>query len=855
MNVPYSWLIELLPELPDKLGPDPHALEPIMAMLGTGIEEIVDAPAPPDGVIFGVTLEENTVLARKIAPDGLLALPDTHLKALKIDVGDGLPKTVVTGAPNARAGIGVAVAVPGTQLAAFQSVDTDGQGTVVGERQIQGVLSWGMACSPKELGIGEYGGGLLELPATDAKPGTALSSLWPADHVLDIEVTPNRADSLSVLGIARDIAAYLKLEVKLPSRGLESKHDANFPVQIELDPKRDADRFIARMAKGVKVGPSPAWLQRRVVNGGMRAINNLVDASNYVMLELGQPTAAYDVRDVPELTLTVRDAKPGEKVLGLTDLEYECDERDLLVATPVNGESVPVGIGGILGAKYSSITDATTDVIIEAAHWNPVRLRLTGRRLGLATDALYRFERGVDPNLGVWAADRYMELVQQTGGGEVVPGHRDVGGEKPRVEVQFRPWHANEFLGTNYDAGDMKAALERLGFEVVVPLPSASNEVVTIPVGMSVFRDGTLPELYSFRNVEAERHVNHWLVLSPTWRVNMDLEEDLIEEVARILGYDAIPETIPSFTVNPLTRAADAPMRAMRALKDVFVGVGFQEVVSYTFTHPLEAERTRVPTPVLEIKNPQSSERTHLRTQLVSSLLYAAQVNKGLPNLMLFEVGQVFPMPGSDTDHPGEDHLGLLMSGPLAPKSWGSGVDGDFFAFKGLLEAAAAKLGDALEVRALEDVPAFLHPGLAGEIVWNGQSVGVIGAVHPQVASDLELPQTFVAELKLPLPAREWTFIDPSRQPPALRDLAIIAPKSVPYSRLETLARGAAGLLLEGVEPFDVYEGKPIPEGSRSVAIHLSFRAPGRTLTDAEVDAAMQSVIASVRAEGLEIRE
>jgi phenylalanyl-tRNA synthetase beta chain len=797
----------------------------------------------------------------------------THLRVLKIDVGDGVPKTVVTGASNARAGIGVAVATPGTQLAAFQSVDTDGQGTVVGVRAIQGIESWGMACSPKELGIGEYGGGLLELPATDAKPGTPLSSLWPADHILDIEVTPNRADALSVLGIARDIAAYLKLEMKEPPRGLESSHDANFPVKLELDPKRDADRFVARMAKGVKVGPSPAWLQRRVVNGGMRAINNLVDASNYVMLELGQPTAAYDVRDVPGLTLEVRNARPGEKVLGLTDLEYECDERDLLVTTPVNGESVPVGIGGILGAKYSSITDATTDVIIEAAHWNPVRLRLTARRLGLATDAVYRFERGVDPNLGVWAADRYMELVQQTGGGEVVPGHRDEGGEKPRIRVMFRPSHANNFLGTNYDYGDMKVALERLGFEVSdVPqneIHTGLNSSVSGFVGRTDLSEldadeikstlekmnGLLEDISKKPGMNFGSPAREWLVRSPTWRVNMDLEEDLIEEVARILGYDAIPETVPSFTVNPLTKAADAPMKAMRAVKDVFVGVGFQEVVSYTFTHPLEAATARVPEPVLELKNPQSSERTHLRTQLVSSLLYAAQVNKGLPNLMLFEVGQVFPLPGSDTDHPGEDRLGLLMSGPFAPKSWGTGVDGDFFAFKGLLEAAAAKLGDALEVRALEQAVPFLHPGISGQIVWNGVVIGVIGAVHPQVTSDLELPQTFVAELKLPLPPRDWTFTDPSRQPPALRDLAIIAPKSVPYQRLEALARGAAGLLLETVEPFDVYEGKPIPEGLRSVAIHLSFRAPGRTLTDAEVDAAMQSVIAAVRAEGLEIRE
>lgn len=824
MNVPYSWLIELLPELPARIGNDPHALEPVMAMLGTGIEDILEASAPPDGVIFGVVLEANTILARKTAPDGLLALPDTHLKALKIDVGDGVPKTVVTGAPNARAGIGVVVAVPGTQLAAFQSVDTDGQGTVVGVRTIQGIESWGMACSPKELGIGEYGGGLLELPVTDAKPGTSLSSLWPADSVLDIEVTPNRADALSVLGIARDIAAYLKLELKLPSRGLESAHDEHFPVKLEIT-EPDCDRFVTRIARGVKVGPSPAWLQRRVVNGGMRAINNLVDASNYVMLELGQPTAVYDARDVPDSLIVVRSARDGESVMSLDDQTRELSAKDLVITTPVSGESRVIGVAGVIGAAYSAISDATTDVILESAHFDPVRLRLTARRLGLATDAVYRYERGVDPNLSAWAADRYMELVQQTGGGEVVPGHRDAGGEKARVTVKFRPSYANDYLGTNYDAGDMKGALERLGFEI--PLNSPTDQLI---------------------NEDTPRE--EWLVRSPSWRVNMDLEEDVVEEVARILGYDAIPETLPSFTINPLAKAADAPMRVTRAVKDVFVGLGFQEIVSYTFTHPGESAMARVPEPVLELRNPQSSERTHLRTQLVSSLLNAARVNRGLESLQVFEVGRVFP--SHDLE---EEHLGLLMSGPLAPKSWTDGVQGGFYAFKGLLEAAAAKLGDALEVRKLENPPPFLHPGIAGEIVWNGYSVGVIGAIHPQVASDLELPQTFVAELKLPLPTHEWTFIDPSRQPSALRDLAIIAPKTVPYSRLEKLAKDAAGLLLERVEPFDVYEGKPIAEGSRSVAIHLSFRAPGRTLTDAEVDAAMQAVISSVRAEGFEIRE
>ena len=289
MKIPYSWLVELLPELPKAINNNPHALEPILAMLGTGVEEIISFPAPPEGVIFGVVLECS-------------AIPETHLYKLQIDVGLESPKQIVTGAPNAKAGVGVAVAPPNTTI----------QGKLLEERLVQAQTSWGMACSPKELGIGDFSAGLLELPANNANAGTPLSSLWAEDYVLDIEITPNRADALSVLGIARDLAAKLKLELKLPSLGLESNHDDNFPVQIELDPNKDCDRFVARVIQGVKNQPSPAWLQRRLSLCGMRPINALVDASNYVMLELGQPSAAYDARDIPENKIVLAYMMPSQ---------------------------------------------------------------------------------------------------------------------------------------------------------------------------------------------------------------------------------------------------------------------------------------------------------------------------------------------------------------------------------------------------------------------------------------------------------------------------------------------------------------------------------------------------------------
>jgi phenylalanyl-tRNA synthetase beta chain len=803
MKIPYSWLTELLPELTVKLNSDPRNLEPIMAMLGTGIEEIVEAKAPVDGVIFGVILECDPI-------------PETHLLALKVDVGDGIPKSIVTGASNARVGIGVAVATPGTVI----------QGVTLGVRIVQGVESWGMACSPKELELGEYGGGILELPANDAKPGTALSSLWPADFVLDIEITPNRADALSVLGIARDLAAKLEIKMIEPSRGEQSKADANFPVRLKLDAKRDASRFVARMAKGVTTGPSPAWLQRRVTLAGMRAINNLVDASNYVMLELGQPTAAYDLRDLPNMDLLIRDANPGENVLGLNDLEYECDPKDLLVTTTVNGASVPVGIGGMLGAKYSSIRADTTDVVIEAATWDAVRLRLTGRKHDLKTDALYRFERGVDPNLGVWAADRYMEIVKLTGGGEIVAGHGVVGEEKAREVVKFRPAYCNDFLGTNYKAGDMKAALERLGF--LIDRVDAFEELMDKET---------------------------WTVHAPTSRVNMDLEEDVIEEVARVLGYEAIPDTLVNVRINDATRSASQPYDRTREVKNALVGMGFHEIVSYTFTNPDECKLARIPEPVLELRNAQSAERTHLRPAMIASMLNAARTNRQAGDVMLFEVGRVFPFVDLE-----EERLGVLLMNDVAPKTWQPGVAGGFYAFKGLLETMAAKLGAQLQVVPIEthvpEKPACLHPGICGALEYNGAFIGIIGAVHPAVTAALELPaNTLLAEIRLPLPTHTWKFSDPSRQPAALRDLAIIAPKNIPYSRLLALTQGAAGEFLERVDPFDVFAGGQIAEGSRSVAMRLTFRAQDRTLTDEEVNAAFQNVITAVRHDGLEVRD
>ncbi|AFZ66919.1 phenylalanine--tRNA ligase subunit beta [Deinococcus peraridilitoris] len=775
MKLPYSWLKALLPELPQ--APD---LEPILANLGLPVEEIVLLSAPPVGVVYGEVLE-------------CTPLEGTHLFRVTVEAGEPAPVTIVTGAPNTRANVGVAVARPGTTI----------EGSEIGVRAVQGVASWGMLCSPKELGVGDYAGGLLQLPLGSAKTGTPLAELWPADAVIDIEVTPNRADALSVLGVARDLAAALDIELRLPSAGVPPQQGAPQPLPVTLT--EGCDRFVARVASGVRNGPSPLLVQRRLLASGLRPIDLIVDASNYVMLELGQPTAFYDARDVA-LALRVERAVQGERTQTLYGDEIELNEHDLVIR---NGGGEIVGVAGVIGANFGGIRSDTSDVVLEAAHFDPVSLRLTARRLGLKTDAVYRFERGVDPNLAPWAANRIMELLAQHGGAEVHPGVTDAGNSHLPSPIAFDPQAARDLLGLFISDDEMRATLEKLGCQV--------SEV--------------------------------WRVTPPSWRADLNIPEDLTEEVIRLHGYGELPETLPEVKVHESNLASGEEARARRDLKMVMAGLGFQEVVTYTFTNDEEAHKARAERPHLHLRNPLTSERTAMRTALYPSLLKTVQAN-AREQLLLFEVGRVFPVSGE------VERFGALMRGPLAPRNWQGPIAGGFYTFKGLLEAAASELGAQLEVRALrgEEVPGALHPGIAGEVLWNGVPVGWLGALHPALASELGLKgETFLLEVRFPLPRRAWSFRDPRRTPANLRDLSIIAPDSVSYGELRDLLAREGGALLESIQVFDVFSGESIPSGHRSLAINLSFRGE-RTLQDADVDPVFDHLIATAQAQGWTVR-
>ena len=818
MKLPYSWLQELVPGLPGA-----HDLEPILANLGLPLEGVDEAPAPPPGVLL--------VSVTAAGP-----IEGTALTKLTLDVGEASPRTVASGAPNAvglKPGTMLALVPPGTKLGEVE----------YGVRQMQGVESWGMAASARELGIGEASAGLLLFPPGTAIPGTPLADLWPADQVLDVEVTPNRADVLSALGLARDLAAALELELVPPPAGPEASGPGQITVRlpktkivIDRDPQKKAragcDVFAARAVSGVHNGPSPLWMQRRLLLAGLRPIDSIVDASNYVMLELGQPTALYDRRDVEEDTIVVGFAsRHGERVTDLLGGTHELAGEDLVIR---NGREVPIpspgealaaggaqvtdsvnviGVAGVVGGKLGAVRPDTSDVVIESAHFDPVLLRRTATRLGLKTDAVYRYERGVDPALPLRAANRIAGLLAQAGGSPE-PGATVEGEPEAPAPIALDANYARSLLGMSIPTNEMGHILQRLGCTV-----TTAGETLR--------------------------------VTPPTWRVDLHIPEDLAEEVARLHGYAELPETLPNLRVAPDNVGAEAASAERRALKSALAGLGFQEVVTYTFTDDGEAARARSETPGVRLRNPLTSDRTGLRTALYPSLLKTAQGWSNEPRTLLFELGHVFPASGE------AERLGLLMRGPLAPAGWQPGVAGGYFAFKGHVEALAGALGAELSVRQLrgDAVPAALHPGIAGELVWNGVSVGWLGALHPEVAADFGLKgETYLLEATLPLPGRAWTFHDPSRAPVAWRDLAVIAPTAVSYEEVEALLTREAGPLLVSVAPFDVYVGTPIPEGQRSVAVRLNFQGQ-QTLTDAEVDPIMDRLISAVRAQGWSIRE
>lgn len=795
MRVPVDALAELVPDLPEV-----DELVSILDGLGLAVDGVLQLPGAPAGAVVA---EIEAVRPHPHADELVIASVDAgEGRAGAAHARDGRVE-VVCGAPNARAGLRSAWVPPGTFLPAL--------GSTLAAREVRGAPSHGMLASPRELGLYDYQGGLLVL-GDDLAPGASLAEAWGPSTVLELEITPNRADATALVGVARDVAAKLRVPLRHPADVAEldpGDPDLDDGLRLEIDDEQGCPRFTLRRIDGVRVGPSPAWLQRRLAALGLRPRSNVVDLTNLITFELGQPSHAYDLRALQGGVLQVRRARPGERLVTLNEETLELDPDDMVIATPDDrGGSRAIALAGVIGGAGDSVRGDTDALALEVALFDRVRVRRTARRHKQVTDAHYRFERGVDPNLAPLASARITALLREVAGGRPHPGLTSTGTDVRATAIAFRTSRVAWLTTLEVPQHEQRGTLERLGCEVEVPGADAGADV--------------------------------WRVTPPSWRVDLVIEEDLIEEVARLHGFEHIGSSVPSMAFVP--PAADPTHRRLR---NALVEGGFLETIGYVFTGAAELAAARAPEPHVRLAEPQGLERAVLRTALYPGLLAAARLNHAERDLALFEVGRVFAAVE-------QERVALLLRGERLRAGWRPGVPVDFFVAKGVLEQLAERFGVTLELR--PEAPPHLHPHAAASVHWDGRAVGHLGRVHPEVAAAFDLGETYLAELELPLPSRAPALTPVPRQPFAERDLAVVAPLTLPYAELRARFAAAAGPFLASLEPFDVYEGAQVGEGHRSVALRFRFRHPERSLADAEVDERMKQVMEVARAAGYTLR-
>jgi phenylalanyl-tRNA synthetase beta chain len=754
---------------------DTAALGETLTMGGFELESVERAAPAFEGVVVG--------RIESVEPH-----PDAdRLRVCRVDAG-AATLTVVCGAPNAAAGMRAPLALAGATLPG---------GMAIRETAMRGVASQGMLCSAKELGLAEDASGLMAL-AGSLVPGTDLrAALALDDALIDVKVLPNRPDCLSLTGIPREVAALTRAPARVPPPAqVAATIDARQRVRVE--DARACPRFAARVIEGIDpTAPTPEWMKQRLERSGIRSISAVVDVTNYVMLELGQPLHAYDRRHV-EGDIVVRFARPGE-TLTLHNGEVLELAPDLVL---VADEAKPLGLAGIMGGEHSGIADDTTRVLIEGAFWNPDVIQGRMRRLGFVSDAGYRFERGVDPQLGPAGVDRATELILEICGGRAGP-LTDVPGALPaRAPVRLRTDRARRILGIPLSPAMCASVFERLALPFV--------------------RDG-----------------DDFVVTPPSWRFDLVQEEDLIEEVARIHGFDRIPAQASAHVQSML--AAPEEARGLHALKRRLVDRDWQEVITFSFV-PSAVERVLdAGVQPVRVRNPIAAHLDVMRTSLLPGLVEVLRTNasRKAGRVRIFEAGRVFRGIEAEAQ---PLCVGGLAWGPALPEQWGATTRAvDFFDVKGDLEALAAPLSLAT-ARATRP---WLHPGRGAVVRIEGRDAGWIGELHPRVARALDLPGPAVAfELALdalahvPLPHARAV----SRLPFVRRDLAVVLDEAVPVQDVLAALDAARVPYVDSVRPFDVYRGPGLAAGKKSLAILVLIGDTERTLTDAEIEEAVDAL-------------
>ena len=635
------------------------------------------------------------------------------------------------------------------------------------------------------------------------------------DEIFEFDLTSNRPDCLSHFGIAREVAVIDGATLKLPqSRLVEVQPSAASAASVEIQDLDLCPRYTARVITGVKVGPAPAWLAARLESVGVRSINNVADVTNYVLFALGQPLHAFDLRQLAGSQIIVRRARLGEKLVTLDGNERELTSEMLVIAD----RDRAVALGGIMGGADSEITDATTDVLLESAYFLPSSIRKTARALGMSTEASHRFERGTDFEMAALANDVASQMIAELAGGKVLSGIIDVKAQRSAsAPIQFRPERYNVLTGLTTTVGEAGAILRSLGLEVKSD-------------------DGT----------------DRLEVLSPSWRYDLSIEEDLIEEVARIKGYDQLGMTIPGGAGAGEYLAFE---REHRAARRTLTSMGFDEAVNFSFVQgETDKKLTQsLVTRELRIVNPIDETQSSMRSTLLGGLMQsvARNFNHGSKNVRLFELGKCFE--ASEEERPLEtERLGLVMTGARQELAWdGASKRVDFFDLKGAIESLIENLGRKAPRFSHDKDIMYLHPGRAAVISMGSENVGVLGQLHPRVAAEFKFKQdVFVAELDFSVilnsESEEVRYRPLPRFPVVSRDLSILVDDSVTFGEIEDATRALGIAELYDVKLFDVYSGREVPAGMRALAFTLRYRSDNRTLTEAEVSASHSRVVEEV---------
>lgn len=783
MRVSFAWLREWV-DVPWEA----RELGSRLTMAGFELEAIEAAAPEFSGVVVAEILEAT----RHPQAD--------RLQVCRVSTGQGEPLQIVCGASNARTGLKSALAVVGAELPG---------GIKIKAAKLRGVESFGMLASAKELGLAETSSGILELPA-DAPVGAPLREyLQLDDTVLELSITPNRGDAMSVLGIAREVAALAGRPLTGPKLApVAARIDDTFPVR--LDAPAACPRFAGRVIRGVNNrAETPVWMRERLRRAGIRSISPVVDVTNYIVLELGQPMHAYDLTKLHE-GIHVRMARTGEPVALLDGRTVDLQD-DVLVIADAQG---PVGLAGIMGGERTAVSEDTRDVFLEVAWFSPDALAGRARRFGLQTDASQRFERGVDPTQQERAIERATALILEICGG--VPGPvvltREAAHEPRRSSVPLRRKQLARLLGIGIEDARVESTLTSLGMNV-------------------------------------ERTEEGWQVTPPAHRFDVGIEADLIEEVARIVGFDAIPEV--DALVPQRLRDASETRPAEYVVLDALAMRGYQEVVTFAFVDPALQSKLFPQTDALSLANPIASDLAVMRVSLWPGLLRAALENqrRQQDRVRLFEHGTRFVTEEGKLRE--IDSIAGIALGPRLPEQWGAKRESvDFFDVKADVEALAAATG-ALDSFAWEPATLpCLHPGRSARIVRNGHPVGWIGELHPALARELEFTQPpilFELDYDAALTVQVPSFKTISRFPQVRRDIAVVVDESVSLSALRERVTLTASSLLRDLRVFDVYRGPGVETGRKSVALGLIFQDISRTLTDEDADRVVASIVADLR--------